>query len=181
MRWQQLPLFSHRAFVPFLYEPQAEGGGCCHRTGVFVVECSAPADLQIGRFLPPTPIRILIDQNKTDQTAVINHDDLVETGDSFEQAQISQFLNSQRPHILDMIKIAEQLANVRMQKLCAESSNRMVVALTGEIKRLVRLRKINPGIKEQEIELLKEAAMLSHESIQEAQLRLDAVRFVISS
>ncbi len=148
---------------------------------LFVVECSAPADLQIGRFLPPTPIRILIDQNKTDQTAVINHDDLVETGDSFEQAQISQFLNSQRPHILDMIKIAEQLANVRMQKLCAESSNRMVVALTGEIKRLVRLRKINPGIKEQEIELLKEAAMLSHESIQEAQLRLDAVRFVISS
>jgi ATP-dependent helicase HepA len=80
-----------------------------------------------------------------------------------------------------MIKIAEQLASVRMQKLCAESGNRMVAALTGEIKRLVRLKKINPGIKEQEIELLKEAAMLSHECIQEAQLRLDAVRFVISS
>ena len=148
---------------------------------LFIVECSAPADLQIGRFLPPTPIRILIDQNKIDQTAVIDHDDLVETGDSFEQAQISQFLNSQRPHILEMIKIAEQLANLRMQKLCAESGNRMVAALTGEIKRLVRLKKINPGIKEQEIELLKEAAMLSHECIQEAQLRLDAVRFVISS
>ncbi len=27
---------------------------------LFVVECSAPADLQLGRFLPPTPIRILI-------------------------------------------------------------------------------------------------------------------------
>jgi len=148
---------------------------------LFVVECSAPADLQIGRFLPPTPIRILIDQNKIDQTAVVDHDDLVETGDSFEKAQISQFLNSQRPHILDMIKISEQLANIRMQKLCAESGNRMVATLTGEIKRLVRLKKINSGIKEQEIELLKEAALLSHECIQEAQLRLDAVRFVISS
>jgi len=57
----------------------------------------------------------------------------------------------------------------------------MIATLTGEIKRLVRLKKINPGIKAQEIEQLKEMTMLSHESIQETQLRLDAVRFVITS
>jgi ATP-dependent helicase HepA len=68
-----------------------------------------------------------------------------------------------------------------MQKLIAESSKLMLAALTGEIKRLVRLKKVNPSIKDQEIEQLKEMTMLAHESIQDAQYRLDAVRFVITS
>jgi ATP-dependent helicase HepA len=148
---------------------------------LFVVECSAPPELQLGRFLPPTPIRLLLDQNKNDQTANVPHESLVEVPDSFEKAQISQFLNSQRQHILDIIKVGEQLANGKMQNLIAESSNRLVMSLTAEIKRLIRLKQINPGIKDQEIQDLKETVLLSHESIQDAQLRLDAVRFVITS
>jgi len=148
---------------------------------LFVVECSAPAQLQLGRFLPPTPIRILLDQNKKDLSSSLSHAELVETKENFDKSQISQFLNSQRQYILDMIKVAEKQANLHMQKLIAESSNRMIQNLTAEIKRLVRLKQINPGIKELEIEQLKETVLLSHESIQEAQLRLDAVRFVITS
>lgn len=168
------------AAVSVVKHPQLKAGQFLLEL-LFVAECSAPAELQVGRFLPHTPLRILVDQHKKDLTAIISHDSLVETGDSFDKAQISQFLNSQRQHIQDMIKIAEQLAGGQMQNLIAESSNRMIATLTGEIKRLVRLKKINPGIKEQEVEQLKEMVMLSHESIQEAQLRLDAVRFVITS
>jgi ATP-dependent helicase HepA len=168
------------AAVSVVKHPQLKAGQFLLEL-LFVAECSAPAELQIGRFLPHTPLRVLVDQHKKDLTLLISHDSLVETGDSFDKAQISQFLNSQRQHIQDMIKVAEQLAGEQMQKLIAERSNLMIATLTGEIKRLVRLKKINPGIKEQEIEQLKEMTMLSHESIQETQLRLDAVRFVITS
>jgi ATP-dependent helicase HepA len=147
---------------------------------LFVVECSAPDQLQIGRFLPHTPLRVLIDQHKKDLSLAVAHEGLVETGDNFDKAQISQFLNSQRQHIQDMIKTGEQQAKRQMETLVGESSNRMIAALTGEIKRLVRLKKINPSIKEQEIEQLKEMTMMSHECIQNAQLRLDAVRFVVT-
>jgi ATP-dependent helicase HepA len=148
---------------------------------LFVAECSAPAHLQIGRFLPHTPLRVLIDQNNRDLTTAISHDSMQETADNIDKEQISQFLNSQRQHIQGMIKVAEQKANAQMQSLITESSNRMIATMTGEIKRMVRLKKINPGIKEQEIQELKEMTMLAHESIQEAQLRLDAVRFVITA
>ncbi|MBS4052417.1 MAG: RNA polymerase-associated protein RapA [Methylomonas sp.] len=147
---------------------------------LFIVECSAPAELQIGRFLPPTPLRVLIDQNKKDLTAAISHDSMLDTPDSIDKEQIGQFLNSQRQHIQDMLNAGEQKAKALMQGLIAESSNRMIAAFTGEIKRMVRLKKINPGIKDQEIQQLKEMTMLAHESIQDAQLRLDAVRFVIT-
>jgi len=57
----------------------------------------------------------------------------------------------------------------------------MLASLSAEIKRLVRLKKLNPAIKTEEIEQLKDFTMLAHENIQAAQLRLDAVRFVIAS
>ncbi len=168
------------AAASIIKQPQLKSGQFLLEL-LFVVECSAPAHLQIGRFLPHTPLRVLIDQNNRDLTAAIAHDSMQETPDNIDKEQISQFLNSQRQHIQGMIKVAEQKANAQMQNLITESSNRMIATMTGEIKRMVRLKKINPGIKEQEIQELKEMTMLAHESIQEAQLRLDAVRFVITA
>jgi ATP-dependent helicase HepA len=57
----------------------------------------------------------------------------------------------------------------------------MLESLTAEIKRLVRLKKVNPTIKTDEIEYLKDMTLLAHEHIQAAQIRLDAVRFLITS
>ncbi|MFW5444498.1 MAG: RNA polymerase-associated protein RapA [Methylococcaceae bacterium] len=148
---------------------------------LFIVECSAPAELKVGRFLPHTPIRVLIDQNKQNMSRVISHDSLFETDDKFDKDQVVTFLNSQRSLINDIIKEAETVANKQMQGLIAQANAQMLKTLTSEIKRLVRLKKINPSIKGQEIEKLKEMVMLTHENINQAQLRLDAVRFVITS
>jgi len=135
----------------------------------------------VGRFLPHTPIRVLMDQNMQDMSEQINHQSLLEAKNKFDKAQIVSFINSQRSHLTDTIKLAEDVAKQQMQGLVAEANKQMLATLTTEIKRLVRLKKINPSIKEQEIEQLKDMAMLSHENIAQAQLRLDAVRFVITS
>ena len=148
---------------------------------LFVVECSAPAALKIGRFLPPTPIRLFIDQNKQDLSQQIPHHCLLESGSRFDKEQILLFINSQRQHITEMIKTAESQAMIEMNQLIEAANTHMLADLTADIKRLVRLKKINPSIKEQEIEHLKQIVMLSHENITQSQLRLDAVRFVISS
>ncbi len=148
---------------------------------LFVVECSAPAELKIGRFLPHTPIRVLMDQSKQDITQQFSHQSLFEIGNKFDKDQIITFINSQREHITDTIKAAENVAKQEMQSLIAEGNQQMLATLTAEIKRLVRLKKINPSIKEQEIEQLKDMTMMAHENITQAQLRLDAVRFIITS
>jgi ATP-dependent helicase HepA len=68
-----------------------------------------------------------------------------------------------------------------MQRICADATTVMLESLSAEIKRLVRLKKVNPAIKSEEIEQLKDITMLAHENIQAAQLRLDAVRFIVAS
>ncbi len=148
---------------------------------LFIVECSAPAELQIGRFLPHTPIRVLIDQNQKDLSAVIDHRDLIEPGIKFDKHKIVAFMNSQRPQIINLLGVAEQTAKANMQQLVDQATQAMLESLSNEIKRLVRLKKVNPTIRTEEIEQLKDMTMLAHENIQAAQLRLDAVRFVITS
>jgi ATP-dependent helicase HepA len=148
---------------------------------LFIVECSAPAELQIGRFLPHTPIRVLINQHQKDLTETIEHRSLLETGKAFDKQQIVNFLNNQRLPITKLLAVAEQKAKTDMQKLIEDATSTMLYSLTAEIKRLVRLKKVNPAIKKEEIEHLKDMTMLAHENIQAAHLRLDAVRFVITS
>jgi len=148
---------------------------------LFIVECSAPAELQIGRFLPHTPIRVLINQHQKDLTEAIDHRSLLETGKAFDKQPIVTFLNNQRLPITKLLAAAEQKAKAGMQQLIDDATNAMLDSLTAEIKRLVRLKKVNPTIKTEEIEHLKDMTMLAHENIQAAHLRLDAVRFVITS
>jgi ATP-dependent helicase HepA len=148
---------------------------------LFIVECSAPAELQIGRFLPHTPVRILIDQNQKDISAVIGHRDLVETSIKFDKHKIIAFLNSQRTHLVNILNAAEQKARAEMQQLTDQAAQAMLESLSNEIKRLNRLKKVNPTIRTEEIEQLKDMTMLAHENILAAQLRLDAVRFLITS
>ncbi len=148
---------------------------------LFIVECSAPAQLQIGRFLPATPIRILINQNLKDLTLTIEHRSLITNRTSFDQQKIVEFINSQREHITKMLALAEESAKTEMQSLIDDAAKTMLESLSAEIKRLVRLKKVNPTIKADEIEYLKDMTLLAHEHIQTAQIRLDAVRFLITS
>jgi ATP-dependent helicase HepA len=148
---------------------------------LFILECSAPAELQIGRFLPPTPIRVLIDQHQKDVGELISHDDLPETGTNFDQHKITVFLNQQRPALTKLLAFAEDKARAQMQAIISDAAGLMLNALTTEINRLNRLKSVNPAIRPEEIEQLKDFAQLAHENIEAAQLKLDAVRFIITS
>ena len=148
---------------------------------LFIVECSAPSILKIGQFLPHTPIRILIDQNKRDLSDLISHQSMLETGDKFDKDKIITFINSQRKPMTEMIEIAELSAGQQMQNLISKGSELMLASLNAEINRLLRLQKINSGIKDLEIEQQQEIIKLSQKNLQQTQLRLDAIRFVITN
>ncbi len=77
--------------------------------------------------------------------------------------------------------MARQKAKLEMEAITLQANKVMLDALGAEIKRLARLRKVNASIKEDEVEQLKDVVRLSYSNIQEAQIRLDAVRFIVTS
>jgi ATP-dependent helicase HepA len=148
---------------------------------LFIVECSAPLEIKVGRFLPSTPIRILIDQNHQNLTEQIEHKHLQETDHVIDKRKLLEFLNSQQPLINSLLKSAENQAEKILQTLVSDSIQTMQKALREEIQRLVSLQKANPAIKDEEIEKLKEITAATHLYLQETKLKLDAVRVIICS
>ncbi|NOQ65211.1 MAG: RNA polymerase-associated protein RapA [Methyloprofundus sp.] len=148
---------------------------------LFLVECSAPANLQLSRFLPATPIRVLIDQKQQSLTEAILHDELVEQLNEIESEQITAFMQGEREAIKELLELAEQEADRKMQALVVTAGGQMLQVLAKEIKRLNALSQFNVNISELEIEALKQKAIDSHGYINDAKLRLDAVRFIIST
>jgi len=80
-----------------------------------------------------------------------------------------------------MLDAAEQRAKTDMQTLVQDATRAMLESLAEEIKRMMRLQKVNSSIKPEEIEHLKEMTMLAHDNIESAELKLDAVRFIITN
>jgi len=148
---------------------------------LFIIECSAPAILQVGRFLPPTPVRVLIDQEGQDLSQKINHGGLIEVDTAIEKDQITEFLIGQKKHINTLLETGKEIAREVMNITVQESKENMLEVMSTEIKRLARLKKINPGIKDQEIEYLQNITRKLNANIQEARLKMDAVRFLIVS
>jgi ATP-dependent helicase HepA len=148
---------------------------------LFIVECSAPATLKIGRFLPPTPIRILIDQQGNDLSEQINHGGLNEVETEVETDKITDFLISQKSHINSLLEAAQQSASHEMDYIVQESVSEMLGSMSDEIKRLVRLKKVNPGIKDEDIEYLQNLTRQLHSSMNDVRLKMDAVRFLVVS
>jgi len=148
---------------------------------LFLIECSAPLTLQLNRFLPATPIRILIDQAQKDLTEQIAHEELVELVHKFEAEQITAFMGSEHKNINAIIAHAERSAEIAMQAVISQANTRMLKISAEEIKRLEALSQLNLSIKPEEIEALKDRTIASHGYIRDAKLRLDAVRFIIAS
>jgi ATP-dependent helicase HepA len=124
----------------------SEKGNCClDETGdgasmeaVYVLECVAPPHLHADRFLPPTPIRVVVE------------------GEDFQKA--------------------EEMARAQVVMIVEGARAEMSAALNQEIDRLGALRSVNPSVRPEEIEMLKEQKRLLDVHLSGARLRLDAVR-----
>lgn len=148
---------------------------------LFLIECSAPLVLQLNRFLPATPIRVLVDYDQHDLTGRFLHEELPGIMDKIDSEQITAFMGDEHKNIKLMIATAEKKAESQMQVVTSKANAQMLKVFAREIKRMEALSQVNPSIRAEEISVLKEKAVTAHSFINDAKLRLDAVRFIISS
>src|SRR5262249_40236312 len=115
-----------------------------------VVECVAPAALHADRFLPATPIRVVVDHalaEYTESEALLSAK--FEKGDVFRLRDRGVVKKKLIPAMLDK---AQVLATERMQRLVEAANTAMTIQLRGEIERLEDLREINDHVRPEEIE-----------------------------
>ncbi|MCU7875330.1 MAG: RNA polymerase-associated protein RapA, partial [Candidatus Thiodiazotropha sp. (ex Lucinoma borealis)] len=147
---------------------------------LFVLECPAPRHLQAGRFLPPTLIRLLLNPKGERLDHLITCEELLEHAQALETQSILPVINAYRSQIQKLMSQAESTAQGSVTSLVNSAIKQMMEHYTQEIQRMMALKKHNPGVREEEIQLLQDQGMALHQHLQSARLRLDAIRMVVT-
>jgi ATP-dependent helicase HepA len=142
----------------------------------FVVECVAPAALHADRFLPATPIRVVVDHALADHSA----DEAVAAA-KLEKGDIMRLLDRgvvKKKLLPSMLTAAQKLATASMQKLVESATATMTARLQDEIERLEDLRELNDHVRPEEIATVRQQQADLAAALAGARLRLDALRLI---
>jgi ATP-dependent helicase HepA len=143
----------------------------------FIIETIAPASLHADRFLPPTPIRVVVDHAKKDRST-----DAAYAAAKLEKGSPTRILEKaqvKRKLIPDMLAKSRAMAEQQMAAIAATARDTMRRQLQGEIDRLEDLRQINDHVRPEEIEQMRAQLQALEEALGSARLRLDALRLVL--
>ena len=146
---------------------------------IFVLESIAPAYLHIDRFLPPTPLRVVVDTTGQDYSdkyghVMINRDAYDE--EAFRLRQNPELLRSLVP---EMLKSALDHASRQKSDLLEAAIKEAHDRLDSEASRLKKLSQVNPNVRLQEIEIAENIVADVVRNIGKAHLRLDSIRLIL--
>ena len=141
-----------------------------------VVECVAPARLHVERFLPQTPLRILVDHkggDHTEETAFAKPP--LRKGDP---ASLMRNEAVKRKFLPAMLEKTRALGTAKSHAVIAGALAAMHAEMATEITRLQNLSEVNDHIKPEEITALEARESELAAVIRNARVRLDAVRLI---
>ncbi|MFY8283866.1 RNA polymerase-associated protein RapA [Pseudoalteromonas sp. SSMSWG5] len=148
---------------------------------IFIAEAMAPKALQVGRFLPPTPIRILLDKSSNNLADNVAFDAFNQQLSAVGRQTASKLASALQSAIHPMITSAQGMAQTKLETLRAESLEKMQTALGEEQARLTALKQINPNIRDEELSFFDKQRSELTTYIEKAQVKLDAIRLIVVS
>ncbi|HBI36910.1 MAG TPA: RNA polymerase-associated protein RapA [Spirochaetia bacterium] len=147
---------------------------------IFVLECIAPVTLFVQRFLPPTPLRIVINVKNEDFSDIYSSQffENVLKNDNESTDELLHNTVLMNTYLMPMIEKSKEKAENKMTSIIETALSTMRITLEAEISRLKYLKHCNNSIRDEEI---KHGENELHELeiyIKNARLRLDAIRLI---
>lgn len=146
---------------------------------LFVLECPAPRLLQVGRFLPPTLLRLLVDQNLKERSATIDMSDHPDALTPLPKSVVQKIVTPLRQRIQAMILLGEQLAEKQARTILCGAIDVMHSRYAEEQSRMAALSKINPHVQQRDIDQLNEIEGALRQHLDSSRVRLDSIRLAI--
>ena len=146
---------------------------------LFLIECPAPKQLQAGRFLPPTLLRLLLDQQLNDCSERFPRTVLTASRVTLEPAAAKKLAQNLRRPLLSMLDQGQKIAASMLPNILAEAEAAMQQHYAVELERLAALAQVNPNVSPEEIAALKRQALELAEHLSSTHLRLDAIQLIV--
>jgi ATP-dependent helicase HepA len=140
---------------------------------VFVLECVAPPKQELARFLPPTPLSILLRQDGKD---VAKRPPRLLDGPAWQLTAAQEALAELVP---DLLETARAKATAKVPAIRDQARKEMREQLGAELARLRHLRKVNDHVRPEELDALERRMTDLDKALTHAELRLDAVLLIM--
>ena len=148
---------------------------------IYVVDAQAPKQSGIGRFLPKTPIRILLDAKGNNLSAQVEFESFNRQLSPVNRHLASKLVSSVQKDIHVLIEHAEKAVQGELDTIRTQAQQDMTVTLNSELQRLEALKQVNPNIRDDELELLSNQIAELNTYIGNAQIQLDSLRLIVVS
>ena len=148
---------------------------------IYMIESQSPKGLQLNRFLPPTPVRLLLDSKGNDLAGQVNFDTLQNKLKPLGKDIANKMVKMARPNIEQLIKLGDHKMTEIAQAQIREASKLADQTLSTELNRLIALKAVNKNIRQAEIDLLEKQRLVSLEELSKASWRLDSLRVIVTN
>jgi ATP-dependent helicase HepA len=147
---------------------------------IFRTHCPAPKRLQLGRFLPDTGVRVLLDESGANLSDKVTFSGLSRNLQRVKKGVSRELLKSRHDQLRELLKQGEQEAQRELPTLIERAQKQMRETLDLELSRLKALAHHNGAIRDDELQALSDERHALDTAIEGASLRLDAVRVIVT-
>lgn len=144
---------------------------------LFVLDVSGPPALELHRWLPITPIEVVLDLEGTPRMGLTLDTARMEKVGPEIIARLQPMFENIVPRLLDT---AQARAAEHARGCIAAALGEARARLTEQQQRLIELRRVNPTLPEAEVEGHAQRAKRSLKAIEDAEVHLDALRIIVA-
>jgi ATP-dependent helicase HepA len=143
---------------------------------IFVLNCTAPRELEARRYLPPTTLRLVLDRQGRDYAPLLPPGKLQGRSMHRDRQTAARVIKSQADLLRKLMAAGEQQVADQAREVVNQALDRMRTELEEEQQ---RLQSLSDGSAMEELQLLEDHQSLLEEYLPRTRLRLDALRLFV--
>jgi ATP-dependent helicase HepA len=147
---------------------------------LFVLEAAAVESLQSQRYLPPTTLRVVMDEHGHDHSDKLAHDAINKVAADVDTNTAAQVVRAKQKELKALLHKCEQHAQQQAPAIFRSAHVQAEEILMREINRLKALQQVNPNVRDTEIAFFEQQLQALTQLIDGTRLRLDALRVVVT-
>ena len=156
------------------------------RPGTLLAECHYLMDFSDDsgrhneRYFPNSSVRVVVDEAGGDHADRAVLEAALTQTQRVDRDTAIKIVKARQQELSGMLEKAELLADTRVPALLVEARDNGRRLLGHEVDRLVSLQRVNPGVRDDEIEFFRDQLQHFEKALEHARLRLDAVRVIVA-
>lgn len=148
---------------------------------LYTLESASNTQLQANRYLPPTTIRVVTDENGGQHGNILSHQAIRNIQTRVDIDTANRVIKARKAILRKLISSTEKRALEKTPEIRQQAHQQAVDALNGEIDRLKALSQINANVRSEEIHYFEQQLKAINQLLESTSLRLNALRVLVAT